>query len=184
MQTTQLFNNHSVLQYTVYTEWYIQYNVLYTVYLYGIQYTVCVTLMVWTQSACKECLVTHFYPGPDTMWFFYVLCCCLRTLHRSVINAVFLSIVYIGVCEENNFAPVVSALAFVRTRRYHRTPRVLLLGPPGSGKSNQAALLSQKYKMVDGTDTHKHTRDDRTMQQQHPPQFLCRSVCQCVVASC
>ncbi|XP_077942639.1 adenylate kinase 8 isoform X2 [Gasterosteus aculeatus] len=41
------------------------------------------------------------------------------------------------------------ALAFVRTRHRSRTPRILLLGPPGSGKSHQAALLSQKYKMVD-----------------------------------
>uniref|UniRef100_A0A8C2WUT3 Adenylate kinase 8 n=1 Tax=Cyclopterus lumpus TaxID=8103 RepID=A0A8C2WUT3_CYCLU len=40
-------------------------------------------------------------------------------------------------------------LAFVRTRRRSRTPRILLLGPPGSGKSHQARLLSQKYKMVD-----------------------------------
>ncbi|XP_068457834.1 adenylate kinase 8 isoform X1 [Clinocottus analis] len=40
-------------------------------------------------------------------------------------------------------------LAFVRTRHYSRTPRILLLGPPGSGKSHQARLLSQKYKMVD-----------------------------------
>uniref|UniRef100_UPI0037E73489 adenylate kinase 8 n=1 Tax=Semicossyphus pulcher TaxID=241346 RepID=UPI0037E73489 len=40
-------------------------------------------------------------------------------------------------------------LAFVRTRRCARTPRILLLGPPGSGKSHQARLLSEKYKMVD-----------------------------------
>ncbi|KAK9521941.1 hypothetical protein VZT92_018444 [Zoarces viviparus] len=40
-------------------------------------------------------------------------------------------------------------LAFVRTSRRSRTPRILLLGPPGSGKSHQARLLSQKYKMVD-----------------------------------
>ncbi|XP_029282088.1 adenylate kinase 8 [Cottoperca gobio] len=40
-------------------------------------------------------------------------------------------------------------LAFVRTRRRSRTPRILLLGPPGSGKSHQARLLSEKYKMVD-----------------------------------
>uniref|UniRef100_A0A4W6FMJ4 Adenylate kinase 8 n=1 Tax=Lates calcarifer TaxID=8187 RepID=A0A4W6FMJ4_LATCA len=44
-------------------------------------------------------------------------------------------------------------LAFVRTRRRSRTPRILLLGPPGSGKSHQARLLSEKYKMVDGTHT-------------------------------
>ncbi|XP_040897957.1 adenylate kinase 8 [Toxotes jaculatrix] len=40
-------------------------------------------------------------------------------------------------------------LAFVQTRRRSRTPRILLLGPPGSGKSHQARLLSEKYKMVD-----------------------------------
>ncbi|KAM7415495.1 hypothetical protein PAMA_017821 [Pampus argenteus] len=40
-------------------------------------------------------------------------------------------------------------LAFVQTRRCSRTPRILLLGPPGSGKSHQARLLSEKYKMVD-----------------------------------
>ncbi|XP_072243217.1 adenylate kinase 8 [Leuresthes tenuis] len=40
-------------------------------------------------------------------------------------------------------------LAFVRTRHRSRTPRILLLGPPGSGKSHQARLLSEKYKMVD-----------------------------------
>ncbi|XP_035496805.1 adenylate kinase 8 isoform X1 [Scophthalmus maximus] len=40
-------------------------------------------------------------------------------------------------------------LAFVRTRHRARTPRILLLGPPGSGKSLQARLLSEKYKMVD-----------------------------------
>ncbi|XP_068594782.1 adenylate kinase 8 [Brachionichthys hirsutus] len=39
--------------------------------------------------------------------------------------------------------------AFVKTRRYYRTPRILLLGPPGSGKSHQARQLSEKYKMVD-----------------------------------
>ncbi|XP_058279129.1 adenylate kinase 8 isoform X5 [Hirundo rustica] len=43
------------------------------------------------------------------------------------------------------------ALAFVQTR--HRsaapfTPRVLFLGPPGSGKSLQAALIAQKYDVV------------------------------------
>ncbi|XP_070690542.1 adenylate kinase 8 [Pempheris klunzingeri] len=40
-------------------------------------------------------------------------------------------------------------LAFVRTRHRSRTPRILLIGPPGSGKSYQARMLSQKYKMVD-----------------------------------
>uniref|UniRef100_A0A3Q3IJH8 Uncharacterized protein n=1 Tax=Monopterus albus TaxID=43700 RepID=A0A3Q3IJH8_MONAL len=40
-------------------------------------------------------------------------------------------------------------LAFVRTRHRARTPRILLLGPPGSGKSHQARLLSEKYKMAD-----------------------------------
>ncbi|XP_061672169.1 adenylate kinase 8 isoform X14 [Syngnathoides biaculeatus] len=40
-------------------------------------------------------------------------------------------------------------VAFLRTRRCSRTPRVLLLGPPGSGKKHQAKMLSDKYKMVD-----------------------------------
>ncbi|XP_026177585.1 adenylate kinase 8 isoform X2 [Mastacembelus armatus] len=40
-------------------------------------------------------------------------------------------------------------LRFVQTRQCSRTPRILLLGPPGSGKSHQARLLSEKYKMVD-----------------------------------
>ncbi|XP_013878256.1 adenylate kinase 8 isoform X3 [Austrofundulus limnaeus] len=40
------------------------------------------------------------------------------------------------------------ALALVQTRHYSRTPRILLLGPPGSGKSLQARLLSENYKMV------------------------------------
>ncbi|XP_063345452.1 adenylate kinase 8 [Pelmatolapia mariae] len=40
-------------------------------------------------------------------------------------------------------------LAFVRTRQRSRTPRILLLGPPGSGKSRQAQLLSETYGMVD-----------------------------------
>ncbi|XP_069544159.1 adenylate kinase 8 [Brachyistius frenatus] len=40
-------------------------------------------------------------------------------------------------------------LAFVQTRHRSRTPRILLIGPPGSGKSHQARLLSGKYKMVD-----------------------------------
>ncbi|XP_037618995.1 adenylate kinase 8 isoform X2 [Sebastes umbrosus] len=39
--------------------------------------------------------------------------------------------------------------SFVRTRHRSRTPRILLVGPPGSGKSLQARLLSEKYKMVD-----------------------------------
>lgn len=49
-----------------------------------------------------------------------------------------------------SFSPVV-ALAFVQTR--HRspapfTPRILFFGPPGSGKSLQAALIAQKYDVV------------------------------------
>ncbi|KAG7214278.1 hypothetical protein INR49_023198 [Caranx melampygus] len=43
-------------------------------------------------------------------------------------------------------------LAFIRTRHRSRTPRILLFGPPGSGKSLQARLLSEKYKMVDAAD--------------------------------
>ena len=30
------------------------------------------------------------------------------------------------------------------------TPRVLLLGPTGAGKSVQAAMLADKYRLVDG----------------------------------
>ncbi|KAF7641732.1 hypothetical protein LDENG_00273660 [Lucifuga dentata] len=41
------------------------------------------------------------------------------------------------------------AKAFVHTRHRSRIPRILLLGPPGSGKSLQARLLSDKYKIVD-----------------------------------
>lgn len=41
------------------------------------------------------------------------------------------------------------ALAFVKTHRRSRTPRILLFGPPGSGKSQQARLLSQKYRIVE-----------------------------------
>ncbi|XP_071369001.1 adenylate kinase 8 [Centroberyx affinis] len=43
-------------------------------------------------------------------------------------------------------------LGFVLTRRRSSAPhipRILLFGPPGSGKSLQARLLSEKYKMVD-----------------------------------
>ncbi|KAJ0062767.1 hypothetical protein NL108_004392 [Boleophthalmus pectinirostris] len=39
-------------------------------------------------------------------------------------------------------------LAFVQTRDCQRTPRVLLLGPPGAGKSLQAQRLCHKYNLV------------------------------------
>uniref|UniRef100_A0A3B3USR9 Adenylate kinase 8 n=1 Tax=Poecilia latipinna TaxID=48699 RepID=A0A3B3USR9_9TELE len=42
-----------------------------------------------------------------------------------------------------------SALTFVQTRRHFRTPRIVLVGPSGSGKSHLARLLSEKYKVVD-----------------------------------
>ncbi|XP_015250747.1 PREDICTED: adenylate kinase 8 [Cyprinodon variegatus] len=41
------------------------------------------------------------------------------------------------------------ALTFVRTGSHFRTPRIVLLGPPGAGKSHLARLVSQKYKVVD-----------------------------------
>ena len=49
--------------------------------------------------------------------------------------------------------PLVPALTYVQTS--HRsnapfTPRVLLCGPVGSGKSLQAALLAQKYGLING----------------------------------
>ena len=49
--------------------------------------------------------------------------------------------------------PCLPALTYVQTN--HRsnapfTPRVLLCGPAGSGKSLQAALLAQKYSLLNG----------------------------------
>ncbi|MED6258598.1 hypothetical protein ATANTOWER_009569 [Ataeniobius toweri] len=41
------------------------------------------------------------------------------------------------------------ALTFIRTRCQIRTPRIVLVGPPGSGKSHLARLVSEKYKLVD-----------------------------------
>ncbi|XP_070820976.1 adenylate kinase 8 [Chaetodon trifascialis] len=52
-------------------------------------------------------------------------------------------------CDQPHADVYQQVLAFVRTRHCSRTPRILLLGPPGSGKSHQARLLSEKYKMVD-----------------------------------
>ncbi|XP_041793684.1 adenylate kinase 8 [Chelmon rostratus] len=52
-------------------------------------------------------------------------------------------------CDQPHTDVYQQVLAFVRTRRCSKTPRILLLGPPGSGKSHQARLLSEKFKMVD-----------------------------------
>ena len=44
-------------------------------------------------------------------------------------------------------------LVFMTTRLRSvapHTPRVVLLGPPGAGKSWQAARLAEKYRLVDG----------------------------------
>ncbi|XP_047236667.1 adenylate kinase 8 isoform X2 [Girardinichthys multiradiatus] len=41
------------------------------------------------------------------------------------------------------------ALTFIWTRCQIRTPRIVLVGPPGSGKSHLARLVSEKYKLVD-----------------------------------
>ena len=38
------------------------------------------------------------------------------------------------------------------------TPRVLLLGPTGSGKSVQAALLASKYQLVNGKTVLKYSK--------------------------
>ena len=45
------------------------------------------------------------------------------------------------------------ALAIIKTRERSFapfTPRVILIGPPGSGKTLQAALLASKYNLVNG----------------------------------
>ncbi|KAK5871771.1 hypothetical protein PBY51_004632 [Eleginops maclovinus] len=65
----------------------------------------------------------------------------LRSAYQSVLRVVNADQPHADVYQQ--------VLAFVRTRRRSRIPRILLLGPPGSGKSLQARLLSEKYRMVD-----------------------------------
>ncbi|XP_063752605.1 adenylate kinase 8 isoform X3 [Eleginops maclovinus] len=69
----------------------------------------------------------------------------LRSAYQSVLRVVNADQPHADVYQQ--------VLAFVRTRRRSRIPRILLLGPPGSGKSLQARLLSEKYRMVDVPDS-------------------------------
>jgi len=40
------------------------------------------------------------------------------------------------------------------------TPRIVLLGPPGSGKSEQASLISNKYDLVHGKCDHDSEKNE------------------------
>ncbi|KAM3611104.1 uncharacterized protein V6R79_013518 [Siganus canaliculatus] len=65
----------------------------------------------------------------------------LRSTYQHVLKVVS--------CDQPHGDVYQQVLAFVRTHRCCRTPRILLLGPPGSGKSLQARLLAEKYRMVE-----------------------------------
>lgn len=83
------------------------------------------TMNVIRPSNCQSNLLIHLTLKMYYFWVMYV----------SMINRCFSALSYLATKERNN-AP--------------HTPRVLLLGPPGSGKSVQASLLSSKYELVHG----------------------------------
>ena len=66
---------------------------------------------------------------------------------------------FINFCPHDSFEKkflninIVLALTYVSTKQRSNaphTPRIILLGPVGSGKSVQAALLESKYQIVNG----------------------------------
>uniref|UniRef100_H3C7S4 Uncharacterized protein n=1 Tax=Tetraodon nigroviridis TaxID=99883 RepID=H3C7S4_TETNG len=64
----------------------------------------------------------------------------LRTAYQPLLRVIH--------CDQPPAHVLQQALVLVQTRRCTRTPRILLLGPPGSGRRHQARLLSEKHQLV------------------------------------
>jgi adenylate kinase len=74
-------------------------------------------------------------------------------LHQRGVNATFAGFVYDYLADDKEQNEVANDLARMLRIRYksdapRRPPRVILLGPPGSGRSTQAKILSNRFGLV------------------------------------
>lgn len=105
---------------------------------------------MWPESA----EVAQRLERPDCIMAEEEIACQLQAYYREVqgLQSTYRNCLKIIDADQPHVDVFAQALSYVLSRHHSdapHTPRILLFGPPGCGKSLQASLLAQKYSLVD-----------------------------------